>query len=37
MRRAFETQRLSQQHTLRNLLVTLVTALVWMMAVAVTH
>jgi hypothetical protein len=37
MRRAFETQRLRQQHILRNLLVTLVTALVWMTAVAVSH
>jgi hypothetical protein len=36
MRCAFETRRLSQ-HNLRNLLVTLATALVWMMAVAVTH
>jgi hypothetical protein len=37
MRRIFELQRLSQHHSLRNLLVTLASALVWMTAVAVTY
>jgi hypothetical protein len=37
MRHAFETQRLGQQHILRNLVVTLATALAWMVAVAVTN
>jgi hypothetical protein len=36
MRHALETERLSQQHVLRNLVVALVSALVLMSAVAAT-
>jgi hypothetical protein len=37
MRRAFEIPRLSQQHILRNAVVTLAIALAWMVAVAFTN
>jgi hypothetical protein len=37
MRHAFQTQQLSQQPILRNLVITMVIALVWMVAVAATH